>query len=108
MVGRVIGLVSCLLCAIPFLIISMYDKDSNTPISFWAGDESLKKKIHNIADYNKEMAALYKRCAIAFLIAGLGCLIYLLLGIILIVLECTVGIFVVYKRYKKIFNKYSY
>ncbi len=107
MAERIIGLISCILCAIPFLIISVYGKDSKTPINFWSGDTSLKKKIHNITAYNKEIADLYKKCAFAFVVAGLGCLLYPLSGIILIILECTTGIYVVYKEYKKILKKYS-
>lgn len=56
MVGRIVGLVSCLLCAVPFLIISVYNKDSKEPINFWSGDTSLKNKVKNVQDYNKEMA----------------------------------------------------
>lgn len=37
MVGKIIGLVSCLMCAFPFLIISVYNKDSREPINFWSG-----------------------------------------------------------------------
>lgn len=107
MVGRIIGLIACLLCAVPFLIISVYDKGSNTPISFWSGDKSLMEKVHDIAGYNKEMADLYKKCAIAFVIAGACCLVHLILGIVIILLECTVGIYVVYKKYKVILEKYS-
>ena len=52
MVGRIIGLVSCLMCAVPFLIISVYNKDSKEPISFWSGDTTLKSKVKNIMEYN--------------------------------------------------------
>ncbi len=107
MVGRIVGLIACLLCAVPFLIISVYDKGSSTPISFWSGDKFLMEKVHNIAGYNKEMADLFKKCAIAFAIAGACCLIHLILGSAIILLECTVGIYVVYKRYKTILGKYS-
>ncbi len=107
MVGRIIGLISCLLCSVPFFIISTYDKDSREPITFWSGDESLKKKVINVSEYNKEMANLYKKCAIAFVIAGIGFLLVPAAGIILILLECTVGIYVVYKKYKDILGRYS-
>ena len=99
MAGRIVGLIACLLCAVPFLIIGVYDRESSTPISFWSGDKSLMEKVHNVAGYNKEMADLYKKCAIAFVAAGVGCLIHLILG-------CTVGIYVVYKSYKVILRKY--
>ena len=107
MVGRIVGLVSCLMCAVPFFIISVYNKDSNEPINFWSGDTSLKNKVKNIRDYNKEMAALYKKCAFAFLIAGIGYVVYPIVGIVLICFDCTVGIYIVYSNYKKILKSYS-
>ena len=107
MVERIIGLISCLLCAVPFLIISVYNKDSNEPINFWSGDTSLKKKVKNVRDYNKEMAQLYKKCAIAFFITGVGFAIFPVVGIILIGFDCTVGMYIVYRYYKKILKTYS-
>lgn len=107
MVGRIIGLVSCFMCAVPFFIISVYDKDSKEPINFWSGDKTLKSKVTNVSEYNKEMAALYKKCAIAFLITGIGCMITLSVGVIMICLGCTLGIYLVYRSYKKILNQYS-
>lgn len=44
MVGRIIGLVSSLLCALPFFIIAIYNQDSKEPINFWSGDTTLKAK----------------------------------------------------------------
>ena len=61
--GRIIGLVCFLLCAFPFFVIGIYNKDSREPISFWSGDTSLKDKVKNIKGYNTEMAGLYKKCA---------------------------------------------
>jgi len=106
MIGSIIGLISCLLCAVPFLIISKYDKNSATPIAFWSGDQSLKEKINDIPNYNKEMAGLYKLCAFAFIICGIGCLINLYFGIVLLLLICTIGFLLVYKKYKSILSKY--
>lgn len=104
MVGRMIGLVSCLMCAVPFLIISVYNKDSKEPISFWSGDTTLKSKVRNITEYNYKMAALYKRCAIAFLISGIGWLVLPALGVIMTCFDCTLGIYLMYRNYKKILN----
>lgn len=107
MVGRIVGLVSCLMCAVPFFIISVYDKDSKEPINFWSGDTTLKSKVRNVTEYNNKMAALYKRCAIAFFISGIGFLILPFLGIIMVCFDCTLGIYLMYRNYKKILNLYS-
>ncbi len=107
MIGGIVGLVSCLMCAVPFLIIGIYDRDSKEPISFWSGDTTLKSKVKDICGYNKEMAALYKKCAIALLVTGIVCVASLMAGVILLCLDCTVGIYLVYRSYKRILKVYS-
>ena len=107
MVERIIGLVACLMCAVPFLIISKYDKNSREPINFWSGDTTLKKKVKNVSAYNEEMASLYKKCVIAFVLTGAGFLIWPILGVVLLCFDCTLGIYLVYRCYKKILGKYS-
>ncbi|MBO5303098.1 MAG: hypothetical protein J6A92_03510 [Lachnospiraceae bacterium] len=107
MVGRIIALVSCIMCAVPFFIISTYGKDSFEPINFWSGDTTLKSKVKNIREYNENMAEMYKKCAVAFLFTGIGFVVVPILGIVMLCLDCTVGIFVVYRKYKKILSRYS-
>lgn len=107
MVERIVGFVACLMCAIPFLIIKKYDKDSRDPIGFWSGDRTLKSKVINIPEYNREMSGLYGKCAYAFLLAGIGCMILPAVGYVMIGLECTVGFYLVWRCYKKILGRYS-
>lgn len=107
MLEGIIGLVSCIMCAVPFLIIAVYDKDSREPIGFWSGDKTLKDKVRNVSEYNKEMAALYKKCAIAFILSGIGCMIAMPVGVAMIGFDCTVGIYLVYRSYKKNLERYS-
>lgn len=107
MAERIIGFISCLMCAIPFLIISKYDKNSREPIAFWSGDKTLKSKVINVPDYNREMSGLYGKCAYAFLLAGAGCVILPVIGYFMICFECTAGIYFVYRCYKKILGRYS-
>lgn len=105
MTGRIVALIACIMCALPFLIISCYEKDSTTPIAFWAGDTSLKDKIKNIKGYNHSMAKLYGKCAVVFIMTGIVFLIFRALGIGLIVFECTLGIYIVYRCYKRILEE---
>lgn len=107
MVGRIIGLISCLMCAFPFFIISIYNKNSEEPINFWSGDTTLKSKVQNVCAYNKEMSLLYKKCAAAFLITGIGFLLMPVIGVIMVCFDCTAGIYLVYQKYKKILGLYS-
>lgn len=106
MVGRIVGLVCCLLCAFPFFIISIYNKDSREPINFWSGDTSLKDIVKDIKGYNTEMAGLYKRCALFFLLTGILFVVFPIAGIILVVFDCSIGIYWVYRVYKRILEKY--
>lgn len=107
MIGRIIGLISCIMCAFPFFIIYFYNKDSKEPINFWSGDTSLKSKVKDVVNYNKEMGALYKKCSIAFLVSGVGFLVMPIIGVIMICFDCTLGIYIVYRNYKKILTLYS-
>lgn len=108
MAERIIMLVCFFMCSVPFWIISTFNKDSITPISFWSGGENkLNSKLKNVKDYNYEMALLYRKCAIAFLITGIGSCIYPIIGILFLGIECIIGIFFLYKSYKNILNKYS-
>ena len=42
MAEKIVVLVACLLCAVPFLIIGIFEKNSKEPITFWSGDKTLK------------------------------------------------------------------
>lgn len=103
----IVGLVSCLLCAFPLFVIGYYNKNSREPIVFWAGDKSLKEKVKDIQGYNDEISKLYIRRALAFVAAGILCLIYFEFGIVCILLESTLGIYVVWRIYKNILLRYS-
>ena len=107
MIGRIIGCFCCTLCGLAFLYIAVYEKDNKKPISFWNGDESLKNKIKNVTEYNKNMSNLYKCYSISYFIAAIGFVIYPILGVVLICLDCTLGIYIVYRFYKKYLELYS-
>lgn len=102
MFERIVGLVCCILCAFPLFIIGYYYKNSREPIGFWAGDKSLKEKVKDVPGYNGEMTKLFLSCAFALIAAGVLCLFYVNAGICAILLECSAGIYVAWKRYKKI------
>ncbi|MCD7807501.1 MAG: hypothetical protein LUH19_09230, partial [Lachnospiraceae bacterium] len=78
------------------------------PITFWSGSEGkLKKKLKDIQGYNGEMAAVYRRCALAFLIAGAGALIHMAVGLTILAFACTVGVYLVYHKYQMILQKFA-
>ncbi len=104
--GGIIALVSCLLCAFPLFVIGNYGKDSKEPVAFWAGDKSLNGKVKDVKGYNQEMSKLYKRWSLTFVLTGVLCLLSMYIGVICIVLECTAGIYIVWKMYKGILSRY--
>lgn len=100
-------LVACLLCAVPFLIIGIFEKNSKEPITFWSGDKTLKSKVKDVTAYNLEMGVLYQKCAFAFMLSGICCLISLGFGIVMLVLDCTAGVYLMYRSYKRILERNS-
>lgn len=107
MVEKVICFICCLFCAFPFFIIGHYDKESREPIGFWSGDKSLKEKVKDVENYNKEMAKLYLYCAWFFFITGIIAFVHVIPAYICIAVESTLGIYIVWKKYKTILEKYS-
>lgn len=105
-VGGIAGLVSCLLCAVPFMIIARFDKDSKSPIRFWRGHE-IKDKVVNIPQYNSKMSKLFFKYGLVFVICGICCLFSLVIGSVLVCLAGTIGLYAAYREYKKILDEFS-
>ena len=94
MAEKIVGLISCLLCAVPFLIIGIFEKNSKEPITFWSGDKTLKSKVKDVTAYN-------------LMLSGICCLISLGFGIVMLVLDCTAGVYLMYRSYKRILERNS-
>ena len=107
MAGRIICAIAFFICAVPFWVIAKFGKDGKDPISFWSGDTTLKGKVTDVPAYNREMAALYNQYGWAYAVAAAGSLVWLYLGLGILALDMTVGIFLVYRAYKKILSKHS-
>ena len=107
MAGRIISFIAYMLCAVPFWVIAKYNKNSKDPISFWSGDNSLKDKVKDIPAYNREMAAVYNKYAWTYAGAAVAGAVHPMAGVAVLAVACTVGIFLVYRAYKKILDKYS-
>ena len=105
--GRIVGLVCCFLCAFPLFVMSHYGKDSRDPMSFWARDASLKKKVKDVKGYNYKISQLYKKCSMTFILIGILCLINIIVGVVCICFVSTFGIYIVWRSYKKILLEYS-
>lgn len=102
MAERIIGCLCGLLCAFPFLFLGYTAKMNRDPVSFWNGDTSLKEKVGDVKAYNAAMGKLYGRYGMAFLLSAVLCAVYPMVGFTLLMLTATVGIFLVYRGYKRI------
>lgn len=107
MAGRIIAFFCSLLCAFPFYLIPHCFKDNKNPINFWNGDTTLKSKVKNIPQYNLEMTALYHKYGLSFLAAGVGFLLMPEIGTVVLFLDCSLGLYLVYRGYKKILERNS-
>ena len=97
-----------MLCALPFFYIAWEGLQKNAaPIAFWAGDDTLKDKLADIPAYNAEMARLYRRYGASFALYGLLFLINSPIGIIAVCLECTVGLYLLFRSYQSILLRHS-
>lgn len=88
-------------------VMGYYNRNSREPIAFWAGDKMLKEKVKNVKGYNSEISRLYIRCSLVFLITGIICLIHFGIGVIFILAESSLGIYIAWKIYKNILSRYS-
>lgn len=101
----IIAFICCGLCALPLFIIAFFGEHDNKPINFWAGDKSLE--VDDVEGYNRSMATLYKRCALILIVTPVLIILHTYIFIGILCFECTVGIYIVYKQYKKMLNKYK-
>ena len=106
-VGQVIYCFCCLTCAFAFILIPLLNKETKEPISFWSCDASLKDKVKDVENYNKEMTKLYLCYGSCYVVAALIVFISFTISVVILSVSMTIGIFVVYKIYKRILNKYS-
>ena len=107
MAERMIGALCCLLCAVPFFALPRIKIENGEPINFWSGDETLKEKIADIEGYNRAMARVFRRYALAFLAAALAFALYPIAGAVLLCINCSVSVWLFYRAYKKNLNRYS-
>ena len=107
MAERIIAVICTWMCAVPFLVIGLCSKNSRTPLGFWSGDNTLKDKVGNIAEYNKEMSAHFTRFGLLLIIPVIASAILPLLGIVLECVFFVVGCILLHRSYKKCLEKYK-
>ena len=107
MAGKIIGAFCCLLCAAPFFAIAALGEKGQEPLHFWNGDTSLNGKVRDVPAYNRKMASLYRKYAVSFLLAGIILLASPPAGAVFLLLNSSIGIYILFRRYQNILARYS-
>ena len=105
--GSIIILAVCWACALIFIAIALWAFKRKKPIHFWSGSTVKPEEITDVPAYNKENAIMWAVYAACFLLIGVMGLISTAAAGIFLTIVCTVGVYALYKNYKRIYNKYA-
>ena len=102
MAERIILSLCSLLSAGLFFLMGYLCRISSAPVPFWTGSgEKLKVAVTDVSGYNRKMGEAYRRYgALWCLCAGVGAA-RPMAGIVGIGLMCTLGLFLLYRYYRK-------
>ena len=106
MAEKIIIFMCAVLCAVPFFLIGYLNRNSDEPITFFSGDTTLKNRIGDIRAYNAAMGRVYCIYALVVLVTGLISFFNPEVAIVLLLIVCTLGLAVIYFKYKELLNKY--
>jgi len=106
MVGKIIWWIVSFGCTILFYSIGVYAQKLEKPMWFWSGSEVDASQITDVKKYNKENGIMWKLYSLWYFAAGLAEIWNTIAALIILVLSCTVGIVILIRSYKKIYEKY--
>ena len=106
MVGKIIVLVTLLGLGIMCYGIGAYAKRSEKPMAFWSGTEVAPSEITDVKAYNLENARMWKLYSLWYFIGAAVEIWAPVIGTVLMVLGCTVGIVFLILDYNRIYKKY--
>ena len=95
------------LCGLLFVFIGVYADRRREPMWFWAGTEVESEKITDVQRYNHENAIMWKKYSLWFISSAIAEIFSPILALILLILSCTAGIWILLFTYNRILNKYS-
>lgn len=98
---------SCLLCSLIFFFMAVIGEKYGEPINFWNCGKSLKERITDIPCYNADMSILYRVWAAAWMVIALVSLFSVSVGLSLVAINVSVGVYIVHRLCKRILGKYS-
>ena len=107
MAGAIIWSITVFGCAILFLGMGIYAEKREKPMWFWAGTTVDESKITDVKAYNKENGNMWKLYSLWYFASGIVYFINQVLGVIILVLSCTVGIGILVSTFTRIEKKYK-
>ena len=108
MAGRIILSLCCLLCAGAFFLNGFLCRIRSSPVAFWTGGEqALKKTIKDAAGYNREMGTAFRWYGLGWLLDAIGAAFSPTMGLAVMAALCTLGLFLLWRRYRQLLSKYS-
>ena len=108
MAGRIILSLCCLLCAGAFFLNVHLCRIRSSPVAFWTGGEqALKNTIKDAAGYNREMGMAFRWYGLGWLLDAIGAAFSPTMGLAVMAALCTLGLFLLWRRYRQLLSKYS-
>ena len=108
MAGRIILSLCCLLCAGAFFLNGCLCRIRSSPVAFWTGGEqALKNTIKDAAGYNREMGMAFRWYGLGWLLDAIGAAFSPTMGLAVMAALCTLGLFLLWRRYRQLLSKYS-
>ena len=93
-------------CAILFIGIGCFAEQRKKPMWFWTGDMDKEIQVTDVKAHNKAHGTMWKKYSIWFWLAGITYVFSVKIALAILILSCTVGLFQLYRTYKKIEKKY--
>ena len=80
----------------------------SSPVAFWTGGEqALKNTIKDAAGYNREMGVAFRWYGLGWLLDAIGAAFSPTVGLAVMAALCTLGLFLLWRRYRQLLSKYS-
>ena len=105
MAEKIIMILCCMLCGLPFWLLAAVGRKGKEPLNFWSGDDRLKAKIADVAAYNHAMGKMYFVYGSLFILAAVLAVFSMVAAVVLLILNCTLGLFLIYKGYGRIVRR---
>lgn len=97
-----------LICAFVFIGIGIFSLNKKTPMHFWSGTTVKSEEITDIRAYNRANGIMWIVYGSTFILAIILNLVFNSnVGVLVVVLSCTVGLIALILVYGKIYNKYK-